>query len=656
MSFFTQRIKIIHTDDKELLLDTACEMGEYLIERESSKQFIYVQTSSNSEYKSEFVDSYIKNGGSKEDISYFDIHNRDEEDLGMCVAFPTTKIVIMDAITLGAYYAENQCSEILIKSDVTSITEAEIFIEDFYEFYIALVNYERDTARNGRVKAPELLYQIWRKCNYADKSSIDLVEMVKQVTLGRNLAGCMKEVELFKQGWLNDTTEQSLPMVYDLKWFHLPEENKEVMVRKNTSKEFVFDRMLELCKTELERAYPGMSNNEIKEEAKKISREFTKHLEKTGLNGNYVVPAYGNADTVCCLIMAKCNIVALADIAANDQTVFSRRWEIILAATKGIGSKTTAYTANRKAKDDLPVLELYVNQFIDRYINGNEEEVTLGECEFFMRYLQGYAETNVISFGFKEYLLQMIFGSKRKVNNIKLPLGYERWEVQNYKELENQYARYLINISLCCSNTRSASMLWNCLKDIALKNPTGCSKMRGSGIAPDYLYNEIRGKVREKYLNKSDLEIIMKNPYIKTLFMVKGYATSFEQGDCIISEPMLEIYKQALADEVGKYLFSLRSMELAIPRNAQQWALSQNKLEDGNLVIFKNWKDTKRLKKVSTINSFFEQMEKLDVNTIYIYNLIGDGTESRYTKKEKTIVVIEGMLDVNGNIIREESK
>lgn len=654
MSFYKVRTDIIHTDDKEVLLETAYEMGEFLTESKSEKQFIYVQTNPSSQYRNAFIEGYLSNEGRKEDISYFDTGNNDDcEEWGMCKSFPDTKIVIMDAVTLGGYYDYNQCSEVLYKIQVSNIDAAEIFIEDMYELYVTLSKYEKNTIQNNTSENAEYLRGIWEKCNYTDNSSKELIPAIKGATVKRNIIEHTKEHKLFEQGWELDSRERKLSAVNELKWNHIPEHDKDVMLRKSSSKEYMFNKVLDICKIEVERIYPGMEKDDIIADVIKRDKAFRVAMEERGFDSNTLVPAHGHADRVLFEIMRRCNIVALANIGHRDQTVCKDRWQAALMMIGGVGNKSIAYTPERKDKDDLPEFEKYINEFIDRCINNNKGDVSITECEYFIRTIQSYAEANLITRGYQEYLLQTIFGSKGQVEHIDVPFSYERWCIQYHEGTENAYAKYLINLSLCCSNIRSARMLWNALKEIAIKNPTASLNMRGAGTVPDYLYNKISEETREEYSKQSELEILMKNPQIQRLFMVEGYSTSFKDDECIICEPMLEIYKQALADEVGEYLLYRREMEVVTPKNAQKWMLSQYQLSSGEFIIFKNWKDSGKLKGEAVLDAIYEQMEKHDVDKVYVYNLIGDGEKSIHRNGEKTITVIEGMIDLKGNILEE---
>lgn len=653
MTFFGIGNKLIQVEDEQFVLTTVKDLGQYLMEEKSEKQFIYVNSNQYAKIQCEFVNNYLKIGGGLEDISYIDVRGMDVEGRNIPKEFPNEKIVITDAVTLAAYYGLDYGRETVICPDVKIIEEAEIFIEDIGDFYEELIECEHKMIGTRGRGVSEYLKSIYKHCCESVWMSTELVESIKYVSIGDDIIGHTKEIELYQQGWEIGNNYGIRSNSYDLKWNFLPEVNKEKLKRSNSTKEYIFDRVLGLCTEELESAYPGKSIEQIKEQIKKEivldeeeKRKNMDFLSLTSIFGG----SYGPVDEVCYSIIKKCNVYALSDISKNDKTVCKGRLERIFRNRNGW--KGESALRGKRRRDDLPKLEILVNEFINGCKN-EEKEVSLDQCEYIIRTLQTYKYTSVITGMYQEYIFQRIFGENDKLQNIKMPKRETNGILKVSKTVSNYYARYHINMSLCALNIRSVGMVWDSLQEWILKYPVLSQNEGIKARAPWMLYYESEASYRDRFVKNTQLHILMKNEEIKKLFIGKGYARGLRRVKYILKEPVLEIYKQALADRVGKYVLTRLGQDISTPKNARRWMLSQYQMSDGSFVMFKNWKDGTKLRRIENLTLIYEQMVKCDVDKVYLYNIIGNGDEKVYENNNKEIVVIDGLIDVDGNIIYE---
>lgn len=164
-------------------------------------------------------------------------------------------------------------------------------------------------------------------------------------------------------------------------------------------------------------------------------------------------------------------------------------------------------------------------------------------------------------------------------------------------------------------------------------------------------YNKIQiGFNKEKDLNlevsdhAAKLDILMNNPELKTYFQEKGWATSFEPNDYIMSPTLFNnIYKGALGEVVGKYLFESR-LKLKVDEISEPelFELFDYKLSDSQIYIdFKNWHETTVFKDEEILEKIEKKAKKCGCKCVIIANIVSNYQWKIHRKEQNDLVIVE---------------
>ena len=150
-----------------------------------------------------------------------------------------------------------------------------------------------------------------------------------------------------------------------------------------------------------------------------------------------------------------------------------------------------------------------------------------------------------------------------------------------------------------------------------------------------------------------DLTGIFKTwPRIKDLFMEKGYATEFKEGDYLMSPPLYHnIYKGALGEVVGKEIFNHFGIPLE-ELNKEEYESFDYKVKGKPIYVdFKYWKETAQFDADKYHNKVIEKAKKCkEIETVIIANVRDTGFDEPSTTNMNGIRIIELSLICNSTL------
>ena len=163
--------------------------------------------------------------------------------------------------------------------------------------------------------------------------------------------------------------------------------------------------------------------------------------------------------------------------------------------------------------------------------------------------------------------------------------------------------------------------------------------------------------------NTAGLEAVLSYKGMRQYFVENGYALDFKSGKHRLNPvAFTNIYKGALGEEAGKYIFenetnfSLEDIKDLAKFEKFDFVLSG--FED-YYVDFKNWNNARSVDREKEIKDIKSKMEKIHAKVVFVINIIFDADANPGLKladrtiENKRIIEIPGLIDENGDIIRE---
>lgn len=145
---------------------------------------------------------------------------------------------------------------------------------------------------------------------------------------------------------------------------------------------------------------------------------------------------------------------------------------------------------------------------------------------------------------------------------------------------------------------------------------------------------------------------------IKKMFVEKGYATEFKEGDYIMSPPLYHnIYKGALGEKVGHEIFKHFNLQLD-ELNSEEHEMFDYKVTGKPIYVdFKYWKETTLFVAETYHNKVIEKAHNCqDVKTVVIANVRDTGHEEPSYKTIDGIEIVEISLIYNGKLSQRAAK
>lgn len=140
------------------------------------------------------------------------------------------------------------------------------------------------------------------------------------------------------------------------------------------------------------------------------------------------------------------------------------------------------------------------------------------------------------------------------------------------------------------------------------------------------------------------LNTFMKIPGLKDYFEKEGWTTNFEKNDYIMSPALFNnIYKGALGEEVGRYLFKqVLNLELQEINNPEQFELFDYKLAETPIYVdFKNWHETTVFDSEEMLNKIELKAKKCGCKCAIIVNILAENEWKTHRRKQKDLTIVE---------------
>lgn len=162
---------------------------------------------------------------------------------------------------------------------------------------------------------------------------------------------------------------------------------------------------------------------------------------------------------------------------------------------------------------------------------------------------------------------------------------------------------------------------------------------------------------------ESGLPSMMAYPGMKDYFTEKGYATTFEKNDYMMSPVLFHnIYKGALGEVAGSFILEKElGLKLSKIEEPSKFEFFDYEMSDGVYVDFKNWKFSYFQDRDAVKQEILRKLETIGGKRVYIINIVGDEDYVSTASNDGRIIEIPCLIGRQGhpiskfiNMIREE--
>lgn len=273
-------------------------------------------------------------------------------------------------------------------------------------------------------------------------------------------------------------------------------------------------------------------------------------------------------------------------------------------------------------------------------------------------------------------------------NNMVNIYTEEEEKIINKASRISTYGKSYIKRMLSKEWTNRSMALWQELRDCVLKYPTSMSENNLYGNIIESLYIEnINGKSNYLFTQKGDfsdviidydndrtvfaerinqidaiissvseeesrLQQILMYPGMRDYFEKNGWATSFGNGEKILSPILFQnIYKGVLGEVAGKFILKKElGVELREIIDPSKFEFFDYEISDGVYVDFKHWKygyPDEREKKLLEIKN---KVRAIGAKKVFIINVIAETQWGIHGTNDGEIAEIPRLIDEEGNI------
>ena len=148
----------------------------------------------------------------------------------------------------------------------------------------------------------------------------------------------------------------------------------------------------------------------------------------------------------------------------------------------------------------------------------------------------------------------------------------------------------------------------------------------------------------------SKLDLLMKNQSLQNFFKRKGWATTFDYNDFILSPPLFNnIYKGALGEMAGRFLlWSYLGLNLTEIEDPEVFELFDYKIENTDVFIdFKNWHESTRFGNEEMLKKIKAKADTCNAKCIIVINVVSEQFVEpiRTNYGDITVVQIPSLID-----------
>ncbi len=285
-------------------------------------------------------------------------------------------------------------------------------------------------------------------------------------------------------------------------------------------------------------------------------------------------------------------------------------------------------------------------------------------------------DTLILNHEFKKLLDVVEKKQNRKV------VKSSKEQIAAYKSVNvNSYIQSIMNEKW----TEISVDRWKTLRDFVLKYPTA-SKLFVAEKKMSSFYAEFEEKVDHLYFGEQfnykrvfvscvegdedcsmvesesncRLDRLMSRPEIKQFFIDNGYATRFEKNDYIMVPTMYNnIYKGALGEVVGRYIFGLLNIELEEITDLAKFEKFDFMVRDSSIYIdFKHWNFGTDEDRDTMIDKIASKAEECGTQKVIVVNVLDnrDLPSHLYKRGSIDILAVPALLIDNGNELFSNKK
>lgn len=210
---------------------------------------------------------------------------------------------------------------------------------------------------------------------------------------------------------------------------------------------------------------------------------------------------------------------------------------------------------------------------------------------------------------------------------------------------------------------------WGELRELVLHQPTASQAQKDNNFkiynfyiktpnnATSYYYNQegdfnnvdISFCESEKHpyrvsSNDAKLESLLKIPYVEKYFKSRGFATSFDKNEYIMSPPLFNnIYKGALGEIVGRLLFyKILQQDLEEIEEESLFELFDFKVKEKNAYVdFKHWHESTIFADEQMLKDIAFKAKKCNTQKVFIVNILSEKKYKPTNKRIDGVDVIE---------------
>lgn len=216
---------------------------------------------------------------------------------------------------------------------------------------------------------------------------------------------------------------------------------------------------------------------------------------------------------------------------------------------------------------------------------------------------------------------------------------------------------------------------WKKLREYSLKHPTLSSEEEGNSFmahntyvrlpkpmnaiyySQESDYNKVlvsfgktKGYPYEVSSSNAKLDFLMRNQNLRAFFERKGWATTFEYNDFILSPPLFNnIYKGALGEVAGRFLlWDFLRLNLTEIEDPEVFELFDYKIENTDIYVdFKNWHDRTRFDNIETLKKIQSKSDSCKAKCVIVINVVSDQFSDpiKTNYGDITVVQIPSLID-----------
>lgn len=233
----------------------------------------------------------------------------------------------------------------------------------------------------------------------------------------------------------------------------------------------------------------------------------------------------------------------------------------------------------------------------------------------------------------------------------------------------------LINNILREDWTESRMLQWKTLREYSLQHPTLSLSEKSRSFMAHNTYVRLPKPLNTIFYNQesdynkvlvsfektkeypyevssstSKLDLLMKNQSLQNFFKRKGWATTFDYNDFILSPPLFNnIYKGALGEMAGRFLlWSYLGLNLTEIEDPEVFELFDYKIENTDVFIdFKNWHESTRFGNEEMLKKIKAKADTCNAKCIIVINVVSEQFVEpiRTNYGDITVVQIPSLID-----------